>query len=139
MNQVNYLFVYGTLMKNFNNEFATYIRDRCNYIGKGYFNGLLFDLGEYPGAIYIAELKKKVFGNVFEVTSSFTELIQKLDEYEEVGEQFDYPNEYRRDKVTIHLEDQSLECWAYLYNRDVNFKNLIISGDYLGHQNNTLI
>lgn len=126
----NYLFVYGTLLKKANNTFSQYLKENSVYRGKGWFHGLLFDLGEYPGAVYIPEIKYKVHGNLFEI-KNFEQVINRLDEYEETGDNFPKPNEYVRQSITIFTEEKELESWAYLYNWGVAGLRWIESGKYL--------
>ena len=54
-----YLFIYGTLL-NGDNEFGVYLRKHSRPYAPGYFNGHLYDLGEYPGAVYIPDSPQKV-------------------------------------------------------------------------------
>ena len=56
-----YLFVYGSLM-NYDNEFAIYLNNNSRSYTKGNFNGLLYDMGEYPGAIFNKNTTYLVYG-----------------------------------------------------------------------------
>ena len=50
--QSPYLFVYGTLMREFENPFATQLRARATFIAEGFFQGKLYRVSWYPGAVY---------------------------------------------------------------------------------------
>lgn len=126
----NTLFVYGTLLKKANNNFSKYLKANSVYLGKAWFHGLLFDTGEYPGAVYIPKIKYKVHGNLFEI-KNFKQVISRLDEYEETGKQFPEPNEYIRQIVPVFTEDKEKECWVYLYNWSVVGLRWIESGKYI--------
>ncbi|NJN35669.1 MAG: gamma-glutamylcyclotransferase [Saprospiraceae bacterium] len=120
---------YGTLMQNFDNPFAHYLRDRSRFVGKGKFKGRLYEIEGYPGAVYDENAPTEVVGSVFEVENPGA-VFRKIDQYEEVGKKFDAPNEYQRRKVKIKLGDENVDCWVYLYNHKPIGKTEIISGDY---------
>ena len=136
--EIDKLFVYGTLLKNFDNEMAVYLKNNSVFLGKGFFRGKLFDLGEYPGAIYEPASDYKVYGNIFEL-KNITATLGKLDEYEEVGDKYGKPNEYRREIIDIFYNDSVIKCWVYLFNRDTKNYPQIISGGYLGFQNKNVL
>lgn len=127
--KTHYLFAYGTLMQSFQNPFAHFLHHKSKMIGKASFQGLLFDIESYPGAIQIPEIDYKVLGEVFQL-NNFEETIKILDEYEGVGERFKEPNEYIRKAIPTRVETQTLECWVYLYNHSIKNKTWISSGDY---------
>ena len=83
----NTLFVYGTLLLDIDSSIANFLKNSANFIGEGRLSGQLFDLGQYPGAVFDATVKSQVYGHVFELKDPFHALLI-LDEYEAVGEQF---------------------------------------------------
>lgn len=132
------LFVYGTLLKNSNNQIASFLQKNGKYLGKGYFYGELFDIGEYPGAVYDEKSKHRVYGHIFKITD-YDYVLKVLDEYEEVGEKFPSPNEFIRKMVKIHYNDKVVICWTYLYNLSTENLTRIESGDYLEYKNRSTL
>ena len=62
----DYLFVYGTLRPPFVNAFAHFLRQNSQFIGEATFPGLLFDLGDYPGAICKTDVTTQVQGTLLQ-------------------------------------------------------------------------
>ena len=77
--------------------------------------GRVFDLGAYPGAIFLENSDKYVTGHVFKMHRPEL-VLSVLDEYEGVGERFTKPNEYVREERPVLIEQEVLKCWVYLYN-----------------------
>jgi len=122
-----YLFVYGTLMKGFENPFAEKLNKLSVFEGNGSFPGLLYQVDWYPGAVYFQESKFTVFGEVYKIKNA-PGLLQELDEYEDVSED-ENVSLYVRRIVTVKLENESvLDCWVYLYNQPVADLKQIESG-----------
>lgn len=126
-----YLFTYGTLMQGFSNPFAEKLHALSSYEGKGYFNGLLYRITWYPGAIYEEKSDSKVYGEIYRLTPD-TELIKDLDEYEDVFED-EAASLYVRRVVPVTTESKSvIPCWVYLYNQPVKDCALLGDGHFLG-------
>jgi len=109
-----YLFVYGTLRNDAQNDMAAYLRDQATFLGEGRMAGKMFDLGPYPGAIYIKGADEQVSGHVFKMHRP-SQVLAVLDEYEGVGDSFPAPNEYVREERPVLVGQQTLSCWVYLY------------------------
>ncbi len=124
-----YLFVYGTLLKQ-KNEYANYLRAHCVLYGNGYFNGLLYNVGEYPGAIEALNSDDMVHGKIYQMLN-VNAVLKVLDSYEGFGEQEQQPNEFIRKLINVNTPGTNLTCWVYLYNLPVNELNRIKSGNYL--------
>lgn len=125
-----YLFVYGTLLQGFTNEFALLLKDNSKFVGYGFFNGNLYDFGDYPGAKRRDKAEGKVIGQVFEINDP-ENILPQLDFYEGVGEPFPAPQEYKRELIPIHLEEDGiLDCWVYLYNWKATGRKKVHSGNY---------
>ena len=95
-------------------------------------NGTLLDIGHYPGLVYESPSKKKVLGHVFELNDA-PKMLPNLDHYECVGPAFETPNQYRRELVKVFLNNQEIDCWAYLYNLPIAGIKVIESGNYLAY------
>ena len=128
----NYLFVYGTLLDE-QNEFAIYLKQNCNFYGKGRFKGKLYDLGEYPGAVLDEKGDNYVCGSILEV-KNISEVLIRLDEYEGFVHNQKEPNLFVREIITIETVNERTDCWVYLYNLQVEGFRLIESGDYSAYK-----
>lgn len=112
---MEFLFVYGTLLDP-KNQVAKFLQSNAELYDEGYFQGKLFDLGDYPGAVESNNPEDKVYGSVFVLKTET--VLRILDEYEEAGDQFANPNEFIRTKTEIVVnKNEKLFCWIYLYNR----------------------
>jgi len=128
----SYLFIYGSLL-NDDNEFAVYLKQNCTFYSKGKFEGKLYDVGLYPGAILSAGCGQYVYGSIFIVNDPVV-AFKVLDDYEGFGADQPYPNEFTRDFVEIEVNAVKLNCWVYLYKLPVDKLPQIISGDYLDYK-----
>ncbi len=126
----DYLFVYGTLRPGFDNAFAQYLRQRSRYVGEGSFPGLLYDLGNYPGAVYQDDSATLVVGSIYDISKNRDAILTYLDYYEGVGPEFEAPTEYIRTIIPVISNDNTFASWIYIYNHPTNGKPLILSGDY---------
>jgi gamma-glutamylcyclotransferase (GGCT)/AIG2-like uncharacterized protein YtfP len=130
----DYLFVYGSLL-NDDNEFAVYLKQNCTFYNRGKFEGKLYDIGLYPGAIADTGNGQYVFGSIFLVDEPKA-TFAVLDEYEGFEADEPYPNEFIRQLMEIDMEDEKkIDCWVYLYNLPVERFQLIASGNYIEYKN----
>jgi len=130
MSDTEYLFIYGTLQKNVGNSRFHLFAGYCSYFSKAYLQGKLFHVADYPGAIESNEIDDKVYGELYKVNES-KPLLTQLDIYEECSANFPQPHEYVRKKILVFLPDgNTVLAWVYLYNRDIQNLERIISGDY---------
>lgn len=129
MNLKKQIFVYGTLRKGCNNEFAQLLRTHATWIGAGFVYGRLYDTGDYPALCLSLHKNEIVWGDVYEFTNS--ELITKLDIYEGIGSKFEKPYEFIRTQSLVYTNDGIETCLIYIYNRPVFGLKQIITGDYL--------
>ncbi|QJW92080.1 gamma-glutamylcyclotransferase [Spirosoma taeanense] len=127
----DFLIVYGTLRPGFTNSPAQYLRQHSQYVGEGTFPGLLVDLGTYPGALYQPDSQTRVWGTVYQLGNDKYQLLDRLDEYEGVGESFQQPTEYVRTLIPVRCGTETLTCWVYLYNLSTDGNLCIQSGDYV--------
>lgn len=125
----NTLFVYGTLLLNVQSDIANFLKKNAQFVGEGYLSGQLFDLGQYPGAVFQKDSNSQVYGHIFELQNP-NYALPILDEYEAVSEQFGPYKEYVREKVPIKMNEESVLCWTYLYVQPTVNLPLIESGNY---------
>ncbi len=122
-----HLFVYGTLRKGLNGTLHPFLAETADYVGEAKFNGILFDLGAYPGVIPSDNPHEFVKGEVYALQRP-RETLLLLDAYE--GCDGDDPL-YRRELVEIHGDNQTWRAWIYLNNDPLAGYMVIESGDYL--------
>jgi len=123
------LFVYGTLLQP-GNEFSDYLSKNSKKISQGKFSGKLYDLGQYPGAVYLPGSGSFVHGTVVSI-NNIPEVLQRLDYYEGIGSA---NCEYKRDIIEIETNEGKLRCWVYLYILKEDGLALIPEGDYLKYK-----
>lgn len=124
------LFVYGSLMGGIQSPIATYLKSNSTFLGEGTVNGILLDIGKYPGLIAQTDTENRVVGHIFQLNAPL-EMMPNLDHYECVGDAFPQPNQYRREIITVALNEEEYPCWVYLYNWRYEDLTIIESGNYL--------
>lgn len=125
-----YLFVYGTLRSEFNNEMAQLLRENATYLRDGNIKGQLYDVGTYPALIYNDNTDILIKGQIFEM-DDMEQIFEFLDPYEGVDDEF-----YVRQIIPIEVEKKSfLPCWVYIFNRSVLFLKKIEETDYVAYLN----
>ena len=123
------LFVYGTLMQEFNSEITKVLRNNSKLVGEGWIAGRLFDIGSYPGLIYHPQSAQQVRGEIYKMYLP-EQLLPLLDHYEMIDPNHPNENEYRRDLVTVKSQHEVLNCWTYIFQLSPAPFPEISSGDY---------
>ena len=113
-----HLFVYGTLRRGCDNQFAQLLSERGQFIDAARVPGRLYDFGLYPGARPTDQLNEWVLGEIFYLEEPDA-VLAALDEYE--------GPEFERAMVSTA---GTMECWIYWYIGDATGR-LIVSGDWL--------
>ena len=121
----DYLFAYGTLQPGFAPPAIRPVIDRLTLIGGGTTAGIVYDLGDYPGANF--DGIGTVNGRVYLLPSGDEPaVLAAFDRYEGV------PDLYVRRTVSVTTGDgQRLICWAYQYNHDPAGRVPIATGTYV--------
>ena len=124
-----FLFVYGTLMRGFREDWRQKLG--AEFIGRGTIRANLYDLGDYPGAKVLgAEPGRRVSGELYRLRHPELAL-KTLDEYEEFSPLKPNRSLFIRRLVSVTLEDgRKRRAWAYLYNRGTAGAKLIPTGSY---------
>jgi len=112
----HHLFVYGTLRRGCDNQFARLLSERGRFVYEARVPGRLYDFGSYPGARQGEQLSESIVGEVFYLDEPDA-VLATLDEYE--------GPEFKRAKVTAGATD----CWIYWYVGAAQGR-LIASGDW---------
>ena len=124
----SYLFVYGTLL-NKQNEFGAYLNANCTFYADGKFKGRLYDMGEYPGAIFDSKSDGYVLGKIVRLNNT-KQVLKQLDYYEGFGPEETQPNLFVRELIPVNTVGGTVECWVYLYNLPIDGFRKITSGIY---------
>ena len=121
MMTTEYLFVYGTLRKDFEQNLMHTFGDAATFVDFGEIEGVLYDLGTYPGAAK-GSAKSFIRGEIFAVNSDV--VFPVLDEYE--GE------EYIHDKVAVKTDSvREIKAFVYWFDGNVSEAQRIQEDDYL--------
>lgn len=125
--QRDYLFVYGTLRKNYNLKLKDKVAHDITYLGQAKITASMYDIGKYPGAIK-ENTDNEVIGDVF-VLDDPEKVLKVLDKYE--GEEFS------REKNRVKLRSgKSVNAWIYWYNQKPLRKRRIPYKNYLNYLRN---
>lgn len=126
------LFVYGTLRQGNTNAMAAYLAQQSEYISAGWFQGCLYAISDYPGAIASSDPEHRVYGEIVRLNNAET-VLSVLDDYEECGPQHRQPTAYQRVQTCIHTLDGVgfNPVWIYLYQWSLINKALIAHGDFM--------
>jgi gamma-glutamylcyclotransferase (GGCT)/AIG2-like uncharacterized protein YtfP len=127
----DYLFVYGTLMRGARHPMGALLAEHAEFVGEAVFQGRLYRIGRYPGAVASAAPGDEVFGEVFRLHRA-ADVLARLDVYEGCGPDWPQPTEFARARHRVMLADgAAIEAWAYLYNWPVAGFPQIASGRFL--------
>ena len=136
----SFLFAYGTLQPD---KAPPELRDllkSMRSVGIGTAGGKLYDLGEFPAAIFHRGEKGIVRGTVFRLPENRSEcdaLLRKLDDYEGVDYADPSKSLFSRRRLPVSLRNgHSLNCWAYEYAGDPPKESPIFDGLYVGPRKN---
>src|SRR5687768_9028254 len=120
------LFAYGTLMPGCAPAAMRSACDRMEVVGHGTVRGSLYDLGQFPGVVEGGGI---VHGLVLRVP---TDAWAKLDEYEACPSPDSPEGLFRRVRTRAKMEDGGeVECWLYVYARDVTGLRPVESGRWV--------
>jgi gamma-glutamylcyclotransferase (GGCT)/AIG2-like uncharacterized protein YtfP len=129
------LFVYGTLMRDFDHPMAQLLSRSADFIGEARCRGRLYLVKHYPGLVLSDGTDEFVFGELYRLSQPEA-LLREFDMYEACGEGFAEPTEYIRRVLPVTLVDgadepSTAEAWTYLYNWPVAHLPRIASGRFM--------
>jgi gamma-glutamylcyclotransferase (GGCT)/AIG2-like uncharacterized protein YtfP len=128
MSDPEHIFVYGTLRSESDHAMARRLSSQARLVGKGSVPGRLYDMGWYPAAMFDANEKRAVVGDVYALKPG-GKLLAELDAYE-AGD----PN-YVRAPLAVKLTDgRTVSAWAYGVSTAPNAR-LIQGGAFIAHRN----
>jgi gamma-glutamylcyclotransferase (GGCT)/AIG2-like uncharacterized protein YtfP len=125
------VFFYGTLMAGFDRRRRAGIDTRMQFVGHGWIEGALYDLGLFPAAI--PSPGGRIQGEIY-VVDDDPSVIAKLDEIEGFRPSEPDTSLYTRVRIGATLDGGASEdVWVYFYNAPLGRAERIPSGDYLEH------
>ncbi|WDF55128.1 gamma-glutamylcyclotransferase family protein [Mucilaginibacter sp. KACC 22063] len=129
---MEYLFVYGTLIKDFKHKVRQQIEAELNFISNATVKGALYDLGSYPG--FVPGNEGEVKGELYSISNP-EKVFEVLDEYEGLH---DTQPEYERKQMVVQLPDrETVQSWIYVYSQPLQpVHNKIKEGDYIAYIRN---
>ena len=132
MENVNKIFVYGTLMNGFLKDIFPGIDLHIKRTKPGTIKARLFDLKEYPGAKQTRAAFKRVSGEIHEIEKAgLSKILKLLDEYEGYDASDSKASLYIRKLTGVTTESREvIKAWVYWYNRSCNKITEIKEGDY---------
>jgi gamma-glutamylcyclotransferase (GGCT)/AIG2-like uncharacterized protein YtfP len=131
MGVLDYVFVYGTLMRGFDHPMSRLLAAGADFLGEASCRGRLYLVAHYPGLLHSDNAGDVVFGELYRLRD-VDALMAALDDYESVGPGYEAPTLYLRERVPVTLGDSTVvEAWTYIYNRPVDESKRIVSGRFL--------
>jgi gamma-glutamylcyclotransferase (GGCT)/AIG2-like uncharacterized protein YtfP len=125
-----FVFLYGTLLPQFVPEAMREVVARLHFHGDGSLRGVLYDLGDYPGAVFDTTTDMRVDGTVFELPQD-PQVLEALDRYEGYDPTPHAANLFVRKLQRVDLmTGDTIECWVYEYNGNPNGALVIARGRY---------
>ena len=124
------LFVYGTLMRGFDQPMAQLLSRSADFLGPARCRGRLYLVKHYPGLVLSDGAADVVFGELYRLRAP-NELLREFDMYEACGEGFAEPTEYVRQMLPVTRDGGAIsEAWTYVYNWPVTWLPRIVSGRF---------
>ena len=129
------LFLYGSLLTGTpDRRLNKLVRHLLRHASPATIQARLYNLGHYPGVIPSAARADRIYGRVITLTNP--RLLRQLDRYEDYFADEPAKSEFIRVLMPAQLlpSQKSIDCWVYLYNRDISGKQRIVSGDYVRYR-----
>jgi gamma-glutamylcyclotransferase (GGCT)/AIG2-like uncharacterized protein YtfP len=113
----NYLFAYGTLQTGLAPRKIAHAVDALKHVANATVPGILYNLGEYPGAILNRSSRHTICGVVLQLPDD-PRVLAQIDQYEGFDPDLPDTSPFVRVLETVALESgRNLQCWIYVYNR----------------------
>lgn len=125
-----YIYVYGSLRKGFSFPARDVLDNQAEYIGDATFQGKLFEIDWYPGAVPSDNGDDIVYGEVYKLNENEI-VLSKLDQYEGCSPADPKPHAFIRKEMKVTRKNgDEITAWIYLYDLLADDKAQILSGDY---------
>jgi gamma-glutamylcyclotransferase (GGCT)/AIG2-like uncharacterized protein YtfP len=127
----DYLFTYGTLQPGLAPDEIAPAVTKLHPIGPASVPGVLYHLGDYPGAILDPLTSKRILGTIYQLPDD-SSILAKLDHYEGFDPESPESSLFLRTRTAAVLQDsRTLSCWIYVYNGVPDSSRIISSGSFL--------
>ncbi len=132
--QIEQIFVYGSLRSGFHSPAYNYISKYFTLQGNARAKGLLIDMGQYPVAIATNE-DKYIVGELYKINyiEALDFAIAQLDDYEGLNAEENETPLYKRVVAEIEINNTITNAWVYWFTGDVENKPILASGDILDY------
>lgn len=131
---------YGTLMRSYAAHIGASCRpgvtghtDALAFLGRCQIQGLLVDLGAFPGLVACDSPNAVAVGELYRVADR--RVFDALDRYE--GYRADDPAGSLYVRIRTRLLEPDIEAWVYVYNRAAAGAAPVLHGDWLAHITST--
>ncbi|HEX4758836.1 MAG TPA: gamma-glutamylcyclotransferase family protein [Terracidiphilus sp.] len=126
----SYLFAYGTLQPAYARPAIAHAIAKLRPIGQGSANGVLYDLGGYPGAVLDSSTDQTITGLVLQLPED-DNVLREIDAYEEFDPDARDSSQFIRVLTSVALVmGGTLQCWIYVYNRNPGSARILSDGVY---------
>lgn len=127
----NRIFIYGSLRKEFSSPVRSVLKDYAEFFDEAVFQGRLYMIDWYPGAVKSENPDDTVIGEVYKIINREF-VLEILDHYEGCSAGIPQPHEFVRKKESVRLKNgKEITAWIYLYDLSTVGKKRIPSGDYV--------
>ena len=123
-----HIFVYGTLMRGYDNQFAETLHTYAEFVSVASTGGLLYQVTHYPAAIFNGD--KIIHGEIFRIFDST--ILESLDDYEGYYGANNPSNYYNRVEILIDSPKGIFNCLTYEYAKPTLGLKLITDGRFKG-------
>ena len=108
--------MYGTLRRSHTPPEMTAVMRRLEWVGRGSVLGRVYDLGDYPGAVFDQRSSEEIQGEVYKLPMD-GKVLEKLDAYEEFQPSRPEDSLFIRVSISVQVKTgKRLKCWAYRVN-----------------------
>jgi gamma-glutamylcyclotransferase (GGCT)/AIG2-like uncharacterized protein YtfP len=126
----SYLFAYGTLQPDYAPPRIAHAVAKLHPIGEGFADGVLYDLGGYPGAALDPASEQRITGLVLQLPED-SNVLREIDAYEEFDPAAPNTSQFIRILHPVVLaKGGTLPCWVYVYNRNPGSARILPGGIY---------
>jgi gamma-glutamylcyclotransferase (GGCT)/AIG2-like uncharacterized protein YtfP len=127
-----YLFVYGSFLREAASPAIRSLVKRLGFVANATVTGALYDVDGYPALTLDDSNQTPVYGEVVTVGSASAWL--RLDTYEGVDRLRAQGSTFRRVRMVAKTEaGERVECWVYVYNRDLSAARRVECGCWRTH------
>ena len=127
---VEYLFAYGTLIPGRSPDGIAPAVNQLQWIGEATVRGVLYDLGEFPGAVLDVSSDRTISGRVFRLPPD-PKILTHFDRYEEFDPNFPECSLFVRKRHPVTLATgEVIPCWIYVYNGKPDQSRILEDGRY---------